>query len=239
MHLFMQSLLAAIRDWTCLGPGREAGPEAAAPPSQIAGLAWLGIPAGCLVAAFYYPLASLLLPPDVVLTAALCVQAFLLSFHAEAGLASLASHRSTMPRGPGAVTLAILMKVVLYRQFFPEEAARLLLLGTVVSFAGPALLAISMRKRGEHAPPFAALLPLVGVTALVSALAARAPSDLPPAARAVVGGIGILACISLARIVVTAFVRERRTRPEGVAIFAASLPCEIAAIGGYLLVRFT
>jgi len=232
----------ALRRHTCLNfLEASAGP----PPGTADILRWLpliGGIVGLVVASLHLPLAEFLLPLEVAIVAALCLQAFLLNFGPERALWS--TFATGGPERAGTATallvLSMLAKFTIYRQFLGPELGRLLLLGTVSSLSAPYLVAARMPRHqipdGCIPPPHpSAQIPVwilwAGLAAFVVGSAGVAPAQIFR------GTVCVAACMLLAQMVLAAWLRERHGgMPHGSAL-AASLPSEVAACAGLLIAR--
>jgi hypothetical protein len=228
------SILRTVADCTCLGSKRPDAEPPQLDPDAAAALAWTGIFLGLFVAGVAYPLSAALLPFDVALAGALWFQAFLLNFQAEAGVVEAASRNRA--RAAGVVVLFLLLKLSIYRSFFPEEMAAALWLGTIVQASAPALLT----SEGHPLHLIRALLPVtIGAAALAMLIpwpgAGMAIEEVLPRLRPLALA---LAGLILARLFVLAWIRERRLSGHPQLTFCGALPFEIATIGAYLFARY-
>lgn len=234
----MRGIVEALRKHTCLD-FLSPGTGAASPWEVRRWLPAIGLLAGLLVAWIHLPIAELLLPADVALVAAMALQAFLLNFGPEQALCRGVSRSpETAGIATAALTLCLLAKFVIYRQFLPPEIGRVLVLGTTAALTGPLLLAARMRptSQPDHIPPppglFSVSVLLLWIA--VAALIASAGGDFGHAIRTTVC---IVAGTALVQIIGAAWVREQHGGLPAPLLLMFSLPCEIAACAGLLMAR--
>lgn len=235
----MRGFLEALRDHTCLDflPGGRG--HAGSPWLVFRWLPAVGMLMGLVVAWIQLPVAEYLLPPDAALMAALGIQTFLLNFGPEQALWRGLSRR---PNSEGvataALTLCLLAKFILYRQFLPPDISRVLVLGTTAAFTGPLLVAARVRPApgADHlpAPPAGITILAVLFWTIVAALVAGTDRGWGPGFRTT---ISILAATALVQMIGAAWIRERHQGVPGPLFLMFSLPCEIAACAGLLMAR--
>jgi hypothetical protein len=235
----VRGFVEALRNYTCLDFLQSRHPDASAW-ERLRWLPAIGLLAGSLVAWIHLPVAEFLLPPDAALMAALALQIFLLNFGPEQALwRGMAPRPESAGVATAALTLCVLAKFVVYRQFLTPETGRVLMLGTTAALTGPILIAASMRPGavgGFVAAPSGALVAVLLTFWVAAAVLVAAASGGTPG-HSLRTAVCVLASTALVQMIGAAWLRERHGGFPEPLLLMFSLPCEIAACAGLLMAR--